>query len=63
MPQNGATVTFLLRLPGWSAQRGAVCVWISGSGGWYCRDGCGVGGPVTSANPGKVEPVDVVSYP
>ncbi len=37
-------------------------VWIAGSGG---DDSIinGVGGPVTSTNPGKVEPVDVVSYP
>ena len=37
-------------------------VWIAGSGG---DDSIinGVGGPVTSANPGIVEPVDVTSYP
>ncbi len=37
-------------------------VWIAGSGG---DDSVinGVGGPVTSANPGSVEPVDVTSYP
>jgi hypothetical protein len=37
-------------------------VWISGSGG---DDSVinGVGGPVTSTNPGTVEPIDVTSYP
>jgi hypothetical protein len=37
-------------------------VWITGSGG---DDSVinGVGGPVTSTNPGTVKPVDVVSYP
>jgi hypothetical protein len=37
-------------------------VWIAGSGG---DDSIinGVGGPATSTNPGKVQPVDVVSYP
>jgi hypothetical protein len=37
-------------------------VWITGSGG---DDSIinGTGGPVTSTNPGTVEPVDVVSYP
>jgi len=40
----------------------AFGVWISGSGGLDSIIN-GVGGPVTSANPGKVEPVDVVSYP
>jgi len=37
-------------------------VWIAGSGG---DDSVinGVGGPVTSTNPGTVEPVDVTSYP
>jgi hypothetical protein len=37
-------------------------VWIAGSGG---DDSVidGVGGPVTSTNPGSVEPVDVTSYP
>ncbi|MGC1287717.1 MAG: adenylyl cyclase, partial [Streptosporangiaceae bacterium] len=37
-------------------------VWIAGSGG---DDSIinGVGGPVTSTNPGTVEPVDVTSYP
>ena len=37
-------------------------VWIAGSGGLDSIIN-GVGGPVTSANPGIVEPVDVVSYP
>jgi hypothetical protein len=37
-------------------------VWISGSGGLQSVVN-GVGGPVTSTNPGTVEPVDVVSYP
>jgi hypothetical protein len=37
-------------------------VWISGSGGDNSIIN-GVGGPVTSANPGTVEPVDVASYP
>jgi len=37
-------------------------VWIAGSGGLDSIVN-GVGGPVTSANPGIVEPVDVVSYP
>jgi hypothetical protein len=37
-------------------------VWISGSGGLDSIVN-GVGGPVTSTNPGTVEPVDVVSYP
>ena len=37
-------------------------VWIAGSGGLDSIIN-GVGGPVTSANPGTVEPVDVVSYP
>ncbi len=37
-------------------------VWITGSGG---DDSIinGIGGPVTSTNPGVVEPVDVASYP
>ena len=37
-------------------------VWVAGSGG---EDSVidGTGGPVTSTNPGTVEPVDVVSYP
>jgi hypothetical protein len=37
-------------------------VWIAGSGG---DDSIinGTGGPVTSANPGKVQPVDLPSYP
>jgi hypothetical protein len=37
-------------------------VWIAGSGGLNSVIN-GVGGPVTSTNPGKVTPVDVVSYP
>ena len=37
-------------------------VWISGSGGLDSIVN-GVGGPVTSTNPGTVEPVDLVSYP
>jgi hypothetical protein len=37
-------------------------VWIAGSGGDNSIIN-GVGGPVTSTNPGKVEPVDLVSYP
>jgi len=37
-------------------------VWIGGSGGDNSIIN-GVGGPVTSTNPGTVEPVDVTSYP
>jgi hypothetical protein len=37
-------------------------VWIAGSGGDNSIIN-GTGGPVTSANPGVVEPVDVISYP
>src|SRR5690242_17859110 len=37
-------------------------VWIGGSGGLDSIVN-GVGGPVTSANPGTVEPVDLPSYP
>jgi hypothetical protein len=37
-------------------------VWIAGSGGDNSIIN-GVGGPVTSTNPGTVEPVDVTSYP
>ncbi len=37
-------------------------VWIAGSGGDNSLIN-GVGGPVTSTNPGKVEPVDLTSYP
>jgi hypothetical protein len=37
-------------------------VWISGSGGLNSVVN-GVGGPVTSTNPGTVVPVDVTSYP
>jgi hypothetical protein len=37
-------------------------VWISGSGGLDSVIN-GTGGPVTSTNPGTVEPVDVPSYP
>jgi hypothetical protein len=37
-------------------------VWIVGSGGLQSVIN-GLGGPVTSTNPGTVEPVDVVSYP
>src|ERR1700733_7294037 len=37
-------------------------VWIAGSGGENSIIN-GVGGPVTSTNPGTVEPVDVISYP
>jgi hypothetical protein len=37
-------------------------VWIAGSGGDNSIIN-GVGGPVTSANPGSVEPVDLTSYP
>ena len=37
-------------------------VWIAGSGGLDSIVN-GVGGPVTSTNPGTVKPVDLVSYP
>jgi hypothetical protein len=37
-------------------------VWIVGSGGFDSIIN-GVGGPVTSTNPGTVKPVDVVTYP
>ena len=37
-------------------------VWIAGSGGLDSIVN-GTGGPVTSTNPGTVEPVDLVSYP
>ncbi|MBV9451784.1 MAG: adenylyl cyclase [Streptosporangiaceae bacterium] len=37
-------------------------VWIAGAGGLNSVIN-GVGGPVTSTNPGTVEPVDVVTYP
>jgi len=37
-------------------------LWIAGSGGYQSIIN-GTGGPVTSTNPGKVEPVDVTSYP
>jgi hypothetical protein len=37
-------------------------VWIAGSGGDNSIIN-GVGGPVTSTNPGKVEPVNLISYP
>lgn len=37
-------------------------VWIAGSGGAKSIIN-GVGGPVTSTNPGTVEPVDITSYP
>jgi hypothetical protein len=37
-------------------------VWISGAGALDSVIN-GVGGPVTSTNPGTVRPVDVVSYP
>jgi hypothetical protein len=37
-------------------------VWIAGSGGDNSIIN-GVGGPVTSTNPGIVEPVDVINYP
>jgi hypothetical protein len=37
-------------------------VWIAGSGGLDSVVN-GTGGPVTSTNPGSVEPVDVTSYP
>jgi hypothetical protein len=37
-------------------------VWIAGSGGDNSIIN-GVGGPVTSTNPGKVTPVDLISYP
>jgi hypothetical protein len=37
-------------------------VWIAGSGGLDSIIN-GVGGPVTSVNPGTVEPVDLTSYP
>jgi len=40
----------------------AFGVWISGSGGLDSIVN-GVGGPVTSTNPGTVQPVDLVSYP
>jgi hypothetical protein len=40
-----------------------ICtVWIAGSGG-YLSIINGTGGPDTSTSPGKVQPVDVVSYP
>jgi hypothetical protein len=39
-----------------------LTVWIAGSGGFNSIIN-GVGGPDTSTNPGKVRPVDVVSYP
>jgi len=39
-----------------------TAVWIAGSGGDTSIIN-GVGGPVTSANPGVVEPVDLSSYP
>ncbi len=48
----------------WRGQGGhdVVAVWIGGSGG---DDSIvnGVGGPVTSTNPGTPVPVDVASYP
>jgi hypothetical protein len=37
-------------------------VWIAGSGGDQSIIN-GTGGPVTSTNPGTVEPVDITSYP
>jgi hypothetical protein len=37
-------------------------VWIAGSGGLDSIIN-GTGGPVTSTDPGTVEPVDVASYP
>ena len=37
-------------------------VWIAGSGGLDSIIN-GTGGPVTSTNPGTVEPVDITSYP
>src|SRR6266567_980325 len=40
----------------------AFGVWISGSGGLDSIVN-GVGGPVTSTDPGTVQPVDLVSYP
>ena len=42
--------------------QGVFAVWIGGSGG---DDSIinGVGGPVTSANPGTSAPVDVTRYP
>jgi hypothetical protein len=42
--------------------RNVFGVWIGGSGGLDSIVN-GTGGPVTSANPGKVEPVDLASYP
>jgi hypothetical protein len=42
--------------------RDILGVWIAGSGGLDSIIN-GTGGPVTSTNPGTVEPVDVVSYP
>jgi hypothetical protein len=39
-----------------------LTVWIAGSGGYNSVIN-GVGSPATSTNPGKVIPVDVVSYP
>jgi hypothetical protein len=42
--------------------RNSFGVWIAGSGGLDSIVN-GVGGPVTSANPGTVEPVDLPSYP
>jgi hypothetical protein len=37
-------------------------VWIGGSGGYESIID-GIGGPVTSTNPARVEPVDVANYP
>ena len=42
--------------------RNLAAVWIAGSGGDNSIIN-GVGGPVTSTNPGVVEPVDLSSYP
>ena len=42
--------------------RNSFGVWISGSGGLDSIVN-GAGGPVTSADPGTVEPVDLPSYP
>jgi hypothetical protein len=45
-----------------SAFMRAARLWIGGSGGDNPVTN-GVGGPVTSTNPGTVEPADVTSYP
>jgi hypothetical protein len=42
--------------------RNLFTVWIAGSGGTDSIIN-GAGGPATSTNPGKVQPVDLPSYP